>query len=352
MLKKNLIPTPLIVHKAERSLPPKPVRFRLLFIIGMMMRTVWFLVMMRIRPGGKYSMLALSEMVTARFERLGGMWIKAAQIIAMRRDIFPREFCDEISRLHDRAHGFPGEIARQIIERDLGKPIDEVFKKFETDPIAAASIGQVHVGWLRDNGKKVAVKVQRPTIVDSFRKDLAILNGYIWLLRLCRVMPWAEWGDMYETLKQTLVEELDYRLEVASMRRMRKLFKVEKVITPKVYTQFCSRRVLTMEFLDGVFMSDYIHVLVNEPKRAKAWAKENKISPKKFGTKLYLSFLKQLLEDNVLHADLHPGNIMMLKKNRIAFIDFGSITVLDNAFMLKYNMAIRALAKKDFTKYA
>lgn len=91
-------------------------------------------------------MLAPSQMVTARFERLGGMWIKAAQIIAMRRDIFPREFCDELSRLHDRAHGFPGEIARKIIEEELGKPIDEVFKKFEAEPLAAASIGQVHVG--------------------------------------------------------------------------------------------------------------------------------------------------------------------------------------------------------------
>lgn len=353
MLKKKLVPTPLVVHKAHRTEIPKPVRFRLLYIIGLVMRTNWFLIMMRFRPkSSKYTMFALSQMVTAGFERLGGMWIKAAQIIAMRRDIFPRDFCDELSRLHDRAHGFPGEIARQIIEEELGKPIDEVFKKFETNPIAAASIGQVHVAWLRDNGKKVAVKVQRPTIVEAFRKDLAIVGGYVWLLRMFRVMPWAEWNDMFETLKQTLVDELDYRLEVASMRRMRKLLKVEKVISPKAYTKYCSKRVLTMEFLDGVLMSDYIHVLVNDPKRARAWRKENKISPKKFGNKLYLSFLKQLLEDNVLHADLHPGNIMMLRKNRIAYIDFGSITVLDAAFMMKYNMCIRALAKKDFSKYA
>lgn len=354
MSKSKLAPTPLVVHKAlDRTDVPKPIRFRLLYIIGLAMRTNWFLLMMRLKPKSeKYSMLALAQMVTSAFERLGGVWVKTAQIIAMRRDIFPRDFCDELSRLHDRAHGFPGEVACKIIEEDLGKPLDEVFSKFQTQPIAAASIGQVHVAWLRDNGKKVAVKVQRPTIVEAFRADLAIVGGYVWILRMLRVMPWAEWGEMFETLQQTLVDELDYRLEVASMRRMRRLFKVEKVISPKAYTKYCTKRVLTMEFLDGVLMSDYIHVLTNEPKRAKAWAKENDIQPKKFGEKLYNSFLKQLLEDNVLHADLHPGNIMMLRKNRIAIIDFGSITVLDGAFMIKYNMCIRALARRDFTKYA
>jgi ABC1 atypical kinase-like domain len=79
----------------------------------------------------------------------------------------------------------------------------------------------------------VAVKVQRPSIVEAFRKDLAILSGYLWILRMMRFMRWAEWGEMFETVQQTLVEELDYRLEVASMRRMRKLLKVEKVISPR-----------------------------------------------------------------------------------------------------------------------
>ena len=117
MLKKNLIPTPLIAHKAHRSELPKPIRFRLPFIVNLMLRAMWYGLMLRTPPmrrlgGDTYTVLGLAQMVTSSFERLGGMWIKTAQIIAMRRDIFSKEFCDELGRLHDRAHGFPGEIAR------------------------------------------------------------------------------------------------------------------------------------------------------------------------------------------------------------------------------------------------
>lgn len=357
MLKKKLIPTPLAVHSTGKGRPPKPIkRFRVFYIFKMLLRVVWFLAMRRLRrpagPGGKYTYEALGMSITASFERLGGLWIKAAQIIAMRRDILPKEFCDHLSRLHDRAHGFPGAEACRIIEEDLGRPIDEVFKHFETEPIAAASIGQVHIGWLRESGVKVAVKVQRPNIVDSFRQDLSILRGYFTLLRLFRFMTYARWEEMFETLQQTLVEELDYRLEVASMRRMRRTLKQEGIYAPKAFTQYCTKRVLTMEYLDGVLMSDYIHVLVNEPARAKAWCKENKIKPKKFGRRLYLSMIKQIFEDNLLHADLHPGNIMMLRKSRVAYIDFGTVSILDAGLLTKYNLALRALWRKDFSKYA
>lgn len=353
MLKKKLIPTPLPIHHAkQKSSPPKPIRFRLLYILGLTMRVVFWVVMMRLRPKGKYTHLGLAQMITAAFELLGGLWIKTAQILAMRRDAFPKEFCDEISRLHDRAQGFPGEVAKRIIEEDLGKPIDEVFKDFQLQPLAAASIGQVHVAWLRDNGKKVAIKVQRPTIIEAFRKDLSIINGYFAIIKFFRIMPNFRWDDMYDALSRTLIDELDYRLEVASMRRMRRSLKVINVYCPKAYRQHCTKRVLTMEFLEGVLMSDYIHVLVNEPKQAKAWRKENDINAKKFGRRLYFSMVQQIFVDNLLHADLHPGNIMMLKKSRIAFIDFGSISILDVGYLMKYDMSIRHLARKNFSKFA
>lgn len=194
--------------------------------------------------------------------------------------------------------------------------------------------------------------MQRPTIANAFDKDLGIVNGYIWILRVFRIMPNARWDEMYSALRQTLVDELDYRLEVASMRRMRRSLKTIKVTCPKAYRKYCTRRVLTMEWLDGVLMSDFIHVLVNEPKRAKIWCKENDINIKKFGRKLYYSMIKQIFDDNLLHGDLHPGNIMMLKKNRIAFIDFGSISVLDVGFLMKYDLAVRYLTRKNVSKFA
>jgi ubiquinone biosynthesis protein len=111
MLNKKYIPTPLVVHGKQKTSPPKPVRFRLLFVTALVIRSLLYVLAMRVRRDGKYTVMGLAQMTTVAFERLGGLWVKTAQILAMRRDIFPKEFCDELSRLHDRAHGFPGEVA-------------------------------------------------------------------------------------------------------------------------------------------------------------------------------------------------------------------------------------------------
>ncbi|HRI62744.1 MAG TPA: AarF/UbiB family protein [Polyangium sp.] len=351
MLKKKRIPTPIFDHKPQWHDLPKPVRFRALHILVLCIQALWYVLMMRFRKSGeKYAILGLARMVTASVERLGGLWIKSAQLVAMRRDIFPKEFCDELSRLHDRAHGFPGEIAIKIIEEQLGREIKEVFREFDPQPIAAASIGQVHVAQLW-NKKKVAVKVQRPNIIEIFNKDLAILSVCLSAVNFFGILPWAGWDEMFDNLKRSLKEELDYRLEVAAMRRMRRNLKVVDIISPKPCMKYCTERLIVMEFLDGVLMSDYLRVLATDPVRAKAWLKENKINPRKFGHALYISFAKQLLEDNFLHGDLHPGNIMMLRKSRIAFIDFGSICSLDAGFITNYNNCMQALVQKDFGKF-
>jgi ubiquinone biosynthesis protein len=179
MLKKRLIPTPLPALKPKamsvQRLKRAP-RFRLLFIFWLLMGCLWHLIVIRVRPAaarkGKHTPENFALRLRLAFERLGGMWIKTAQILAMRRDIFSPQICSELSKLHDHATGFPGEVAVKIIEEELGCPIDMVFSDFDTVPLAAASIGQVHVGRLRENGVKAAVKVQRPTIAESFRTDL------------------------------------------------------------------------------------------------------------------------------------------------------------------------------------
>lgn len=352
MLKKKRIPTPLFDNKPLSNEIPPPVRFRHLFILWLVVQTSWHIFMMRVRGAqGKYTTLALAQKVTAAVERLGGLWIKSAQLLAMRRDIFPKEFCDELSRLHDSARGFPGKVAIAVIEQQLGRKMAEVFKEFNPDPIAAASVGQVHVAVLRSNGKKVAVKVQRPDIVDTFNRDLGTLSFFVGTLDLFRIMPWAGWDEMFDNLQRGLKEELDYRLEVAAMRLMRRNLSTLNIISPKPYMKYCTERVIVMEFLDGVLMSDYLRVLATDPARAKAWLKENKIKAKQFGHALYISFAKQLLEDNLLHGDLHPGNIMMLRKSRIALIDFGSICTLDAGFISNYNNCMQALVQRDFSKF-
>jgi ubiquinone biosynthesis protein len=357
MLKRKQIPTPLISDELQQHRgkiltgeAAQPVKHRLWFIILLLMRVNWHNTMAKRQPN-IYTPLRLAQMVRGAMERLGGLWIKAAQIMAMRRDIFPKIFCDELSSLHDRAGGFPSEIAIEIIEENLKCKIDSVFTEFDVVPLAAASIGQVHVARLRSNGRKVAIKVQRPGIVHSFSSDFKIVSGYVRLLMLMNFMLWSRWEEMLYQLQRTLTDELDYRLEVSSMRKMRRALKGDKVYVPKAFLRYCTKRVLVMEFVDGVLMSDYIHAHVDAPKRAKEWRKENHVNPKKVGERLYLSFTMQLLEYNLLHGDLHPGNIMLLKNSRFALIDFGSISMLEAGFLERYRMAIRHLARREFSKY-
>ncbi len=359
MLKKKYIPTPLIdqAHHEHRggkltAEQLRPVRYRLLYIVLLIFRVQWWLFMIRRRPQStEYTMLGLARMVRGSMERLGGLWIKAAQIMAMRRDAFPKVFCDELASLHDRAGGFPGEVAKAIIEEELGTPIDTVFKDFDMQPLAAASIGQVHTAVLRDNDVKVAIKVQRLGVAEYFTGDFKIVRTFMGLLNLTATGRWLRLNEMVRMLERTLADELDYRLEFSSMRKMRRSLKEDKIYAPKAFGRYSKKRVLTMEFIDGVLMSDFIHTHIDEPEKAKAWLKENKIKLKKIGERMFLSFNKQFMEDNLLHGDLHPGNIMLLRKNRVAFIDFGSVSTLDFGFVQKNRMQVRAVATRDFGKY-
>ena len=363
MLKKKLIPTPLLSAELHRHRgrilsgdAARPIRHRFLYIMRLIVRVIWHKTMVKMRPPegpkGIYTPLRLAQMVRESMERLGGLWIKAAQIMAMRRDIFPKVFCDELASLHDRAGGFPGDVAVQIIEQELRCRITDVCDEFDVVPIAAASIGQVHVARLRDNSRKVAIKVQRPGAAESFGSDFIIIERCVALLRLIRFMSWSRWDEMLSQLQRTLTDELDYRLEVASMRRMRRTLKRDKIYAPRAFRRYCTKRVLVMEFLEGVLMSDYIQAHVDTPELARQWCIDNKVRPKVVGRKLFLSFTMQLLDDNLLHGDLHPGNIMLLRNNRIALIDFGTVSRLESGFLEKYRIATKHLARREFAKYA
>ena len=190
MLKKRLIPTPLVSAEMHRHRSPissgdaaRPIRHRFLYMMRLIVRVIWHATMVKMRPPhgpkGFYTPSRLAQMVRESMERLGGLWIKAAQIMAMRRDIFPKTFCDELASLHDRVGGFPGEVAVQIIEQELQCRITDVFDEFDVVPIAAASIGQVHVAHLRDHNRKVAIKVQRPGAARSFGSDFIIVERLV-----------------------------------------------------------------------------------------------------------------------------------------------------------------------------
>jgi ubiquinone biosynthesis protein len=285
------------------------------------------------------------------FESLGGLWVKAGQLLSLRRDIFDDAFCTELAKLQDRAVAFPPEDVRRIVEEDLGLPLELVFDSFDMEQIAAASIGQTHRARLRHGGA-VAVKVQRPGIGEQFRRDLSIIRAIASFYERAGILPFLRWREMVAELEEILREELDYRLEASSIRRMRKSLRRHRIIAPRVFQDYCTRRILVMEFIDGVLMSDYIQTVRQDPVRADAWRRENHVEAEKVAWRLYHSLCRQVFEDNLFHGDLHPGNILLLRNSRVALIDFGSIGSLEVSFLRKYSSFSEAMAHKEYDKAA
>jgi len=249
----------------------------------------------------------------------------------MRRDILPQVYCDELQRLTDSASAFPSEIARRIIEKSLGSQIEKVFDVFDSVPLAAASIGQVHRAHLRRERAWVVVKVKRPNIASVFERDLALAG---WICHFCHrhgISPEMRWEEFYDELETMLLEELDYRIEAWSGNRLRRIVRKHRVYAPKVFLRYCTIDILVMEFVDGVLMSDYIKMRDTDPDRAALWCDRNKIRPRQVAYSIFETIQRQMLEEELFHADLHPGNIMLLRNSCIALLDFGSVGRLDGS---------------------
>jgi ubiquinone biosynthesis protein len=359
MQKKSLLPTPLTPQKARKAIeivePSATHQNRFAPILWFMLGLMGRYLAARLWPlwaRSRFSPGAQARRVRLFMEQMGGLWVKVGQILAMRRDLFSEVFCDELALLQSRAQGFPARYARSIIEEDLGLSIDTIFAEFDDAPLAAASVGQAHLARLKDNGAEVVVKVQRPNVAASFAKDFSVLLRFVKLLVALRIAPFFRWTEMYKAIESAILEELDYRQEATTLRRMRKNLRRHKIYAPKVYMRFCSDRVLVMEKVGGVYMSEYIQVAASEPERLEAWRKENQIRPRRVGKTLWFSYLRQLFEDNLYHSDLHPGNILLMRKSRITLIDFGSVGTTDATLLQKFRLLYKAMGEKDYLKVA
>jgi ubiquinone biosynthesis protein len=293
-----------------------------------------------------------AKLLRALFERHGGLWIKLGQLLSLRTDVFSAAMCRELSRLQFEAVGFPTEEAVAAIERELGGPITRHFSSFDPEPFAAASIAQVHRATARATGEEVIIKVRRPGVPESFESDLVLLERLVGVFGRLGLGRHMRWGDALWELEHMMREELDYRYEAANLDRMRKNLRHHGVHVPRPYFHLSTSAVIVMEFVPGVLMSEYIEIATNDPDRADEWCAANGIRPKKVAERLFVSALRQLLEENLFHADLHPGNILLLKNNRVALIDLGTVGTMEREFLDLYLMSLRALSKKDFSRAA
>lgn len=358
MINKKYIPTPIVEKKKRKKVKiVEKLEARRLSTSYVFLRfLVYFLGVQIRRFTGKSDIQKTATQLREIFEEFGGFWVKVGQVLALRTDLFPDEICEQLRSLQYEAVGFPFEIARSTIESELGSPIDQIFESFDEQPLAAASIAQIHRAVLlkkKDKKKKkipVVVKIQRPGLADAFQRDLDTIKIFVKLLVYLNFASYFRWDEFVVELDKTFKEELDFRYEAANGRRMKKNLKFHKIYVPTVYQKYCKRRVLVMEFIDGVLMADYIKELLSDRAKVKRWDDENDVDRKEVGEKLYVSLLRQIFEDNLYHGDLHPGNIILLRKSKFVLIDLGSTGTLDAELRKIYLGYINALSEGDFPR--
>ncbi|MEZ5757766.1 MAG: 2-polyprenylphenol 6-hydroxylase [Emcibacteraceae bacterium] len=249
---------------------------------------------------------------------LGPSFIKIGQALATRPDIIGAETALDLMKLQDQVPPFSSEEAKQIITQELGASIETLFNEFEDEPIAAASIAQVHMAITTDN-KKVAVKVLRPGIAKAFSRDLEAFQWLAGMVELFsrearRLRP----SKVVETIADVIEREMDLRLEAAAAAELKQNMKDNPYYdVPEVDWDLTSRRVLTTNWVDGIPFKQ-----LDEIKNAG-------LDPKKLSENLVQGFLSQALNDGFFHADLHQGNLFACNNNKVTAIDFGIMGRLD-----------------------
>lgn len=280
----------------------------------------------------------LPRRVRNAFAELGPTYVKVGQVIASSPGLFPREWTEEFAALRDRVPPFPAAEARRIIEEDLGRPISSAFATFDDEPIAAASIAQVHAATLLD-GRRVVVKVQRPNLDALVRDDLRALRFVCRILEHIPHTAIASPTALAEDFARTLAEEMDFVLEASNMERMRSIL-VETGITdarvPEVHHDLVARRVLTMERIDGFRFTDV------DAMRAAG-----------IDTARLLRIGVQTVVEGVLvhgffHGDLHAGNVAVLPDGTFVLFDFGIVGRLTETVRARLAQYLIASTTNDY----
>lgn len=268
--------------------------------------------------------------------QLGPTFIKVGQLFSTRADLFPAEYVEELSKLQDRVPAFSYEKVGKIIEADLGKPIATMFRHFDPVPIAAASLGQVHKAQLH-SGEEIVVKVQRPGLMKLFAIDLTILQQIAtYYQNHPRYGKGRDWLGIYGECKRILYQEADYLNEGRNADLFRRNFRQDaRIAVPRIYWRFTSRRVLALEYMPGIKVSNY------EALEAAG------IDRKALAVVGAESYLQQLLDHGFFHADPHPGNLAVTSSGGLIFYDFGMMGQIQPITKEKLLRTFFGIAKKD-----
>ena len=314
---------PVLTHPG--FLPPG----RRVIRTGRILGTALFMWRWKEKPaGGEVSRAGVSKRLRVAFERLGPTYIKMGQIISSGEGIFPPELVKEFRYLRDRVPAEPFDLVRRTIEEDLGVPLEAVFAHIDRTPIAAASIAQVHVATLI-TGEEVVVKVQRPSVASSVSKDLQAMSWFApHLVGRIPISALANPPALVELFAETIVEELDFRLEAENMldtaRVLRSTNQHLTMVVPRPHPTLVTKRVLVQERLSGFMWDDA------EGMRAAGIDTEAVVRAS------MVAFLEGVMLHGVFHGDLHGGNLFVLADGRVALLDHGITGRLDESKRLAF----------------
>ncbi|WP_174891240.1 ubiquinone biosynthesis regulatory protein kinase UbiB [Candidatus Hamiltonella defensa] len=275
----------------------------------------WILPLAKDKPLGERLRLAL--------QRLGPVWIKFGQMISTRRDLFPADIIDELALLQDQVEPFDGLIARQQIESALGGTLETWFEHFDLNPLASASIAQVHTARLKKNGKEVVLKVIRPDIHAVIVADISLMYCLAgWLPKLLSFGYQLRPKELVKEYEKTLLNELNLLREAANAMQFRRHFENNEMLyIPEIYFDYCRENLLVMERIYGIPVSD-IATLQNQGTHMARLAER--------GVQV---FFTQVFRDSFFHADMHPGNIFVNAENpenpQYIAVDFGIVGSLN-----------------------
>ena len=260
-------------------------------------------------------------------EELGPAYIKLGQMLSTRPDLVGMEIAEELQKLRDNTPTTPFDEMKDVIESELGSPIEEIYSEIDENPIGSASIGQVYKARLRSTGEYVAIKVQKPNSYEIIKSDVQIMNflanNVNRFLSRSRTYNLPAMVDEFE---RSIFKELNYMEEVMNMQNLSNNFKAVRYIKiPKAYTDFCSKKVITMELIKGVEVSDLVEGDYPD------------IDKKKIANYGVKSYFKQIMLDGFFHADPHPGNLIVTEDKKLCYIDAGMMGILNEDF--KENLA-------------
>jgi len=269
------------------------------------------------------------------FEELGPAFVKLGQLLSVRPDLLAPSYIEEFEKLQDGVPPFPYDQVVRLCQEE-GLIIDEVFASFEKEPIAAASMGQVHEAYLT-TGEHVVVKVQRPNIEEQVRTDLDIMMDLAKLLE-----KRTRWGKLYKVseivaeLSQAIINELDFHKEARNAANFYKLYRNDPTVRiPRIHWAYSTKQVLVMEYVGGIKISD-----LAELRRAN-------YDTRLIASRLIEALFKQVYDNSVFHADPHPGNIAIGEGEVIVFYDFGQVGVVEHQAREKYVALLIGMMRYD-----